>query len=311
MTNQFKLRIALLIAVTIPIVDASAVGISTDTSEPVAVESPNHVDDLDYTAIKSPNRRCNQTCRPAIAPVMLGDGGLITPRLLLNSRGVLGIQNHVYKVAENNSAMPQNRIGFNFNYLSDVYDGSRFGGGGKDLSDILEYRFFMEKTFLSDNLSLDFMIPFYQTSDLNLSSLELSNGRGTATSFGDLAFGIKALMHSDRRSAFSLGLRVEAPTTDQFRLSNDPGIGNITIDNDAWYFTPYIAALLTPSDNLFVQGFLSYRMESGESTREVETPGPSNPAIVIDNEPDCLMADIAIGTWLYRDRCANREDLPV
>ena len=57
------------------------------------------------------------------------------------------------------------------------------------------------------------MLPFYTTSAFEYEPIDaLTNGPQTEGTFGDLAFGFKALVHESCTSACSLGLRVEAPT---------------------------------------------------------------------------------------------------
>ena len=70
------------------------------------------------------DHKCD-SCAPALPPFMIGDGGLVTPRVFagLGGGSPTVFQNHIYKISENNSAVPTNRIGFNFNYLDGAYGG--------------------------------------------------------------------------------------------------------------------------------------------------------------------------------------------
>ena len=208
--------------------------------------------------------RCSCSCNCPIVPSMIGDTGLIIPRIQ-NSPGAGGtravFQNHIYKVAENNSVLPQDRIGFNFNYLPRVFNGSF--NGLQTNNDLFEYRFFGEKTLLDGCLSADVMVPFYTTSDYNPGDLSIiTNGPGTSTAFGDLAFGLKGLLHQTERAAMSAGLRVESPTNDEV-VQPGNSVFYESLSDDVWNFTPYVAVLATPSDRLFFQSFISYRLNTG------------------------------------------------
>jgi hypothetical protein len=244
---------------------------------------------------------CPCDCRRPIVPSMIGDGGLVIPHIHPYFYGAAFWQNHIYKVAENNSVLPQNRIGFNFNYMSDVSNGALAPATAvKD--DIFEYRLFAEKTLFNGKLSVDFMVPFYQSSLINFSSAELGgNPPGTEASFGDLAFGGKYLVWDNERSALSAGLRVEAPTNEEFRFTADIPFGDYALSDDVWNFTPYLAMLLTPSERVFVQSFVSYRMGS-QSLVESFTTNNFRQTI---RDQDYFMADLSAGYWLYRDSCGR------
>jgi hypothetical protein len=225
---------------------------------------------------------------------MIGDGGLVIPHITPYISGAAVWQNHIYKVAENNSVLPQNRIGFNVNYMSNVYNGQLTGATAAE-DDIFEYRLFAEKTLFNGRLSVDFMVPFYQSSLIDPTSA----GPGTEASFGDLAFGGKYLVWDNERSALSAGLRVEAPTNEEFRLTADGALGDYALSDDVWNFTPYLAMLLTPGERVFVQSFVSYRMGS-ESLVE-----SANNLTQTTRDQDYFMADLSAGYWLYRDSCGR------
>lgn len=237
--------------------------------------------------------QCFDPCFHPPIPGMFGDGGLVNPRLSVVAAGVqVPIQNHIYKVTENNSALPQNRIGFNINALADVYSGQDDGG----LNDTMwEYRLFAEKTFADGLFSLEFMVPFYTSSSRTYEPLDLViNGPGTDNIFGNIAFGMKTLLHQSYSATYSMGLRVEAPTGDDIVSPPPLNFFYSSFEDDVWYFTPYFATLWTPSDRLFFQSFLSYRLNTAP-IREVENP-------VTIREQTYLMVDTSVGYWIVRNR---------
>ncbi|MCO8122671.1 hypothetical protein NHH03_13065 [Stieleria sp. TO1_6] len=199
-------------------------------------------------------------------------------------------------MAENNSAIPQDRIGFNFNSLNVGFNGTYIVNTVED--DFSEYRFFAEKTLFGSNLSVDVMIPFYQSSNVNVLYADyLANGPGTDASFGDLAFGFKYLVHRNERSALSAGMRIEAPTNEEFSLTGDPVNGNVRVEDSVWHFTPYLAGLLTPTERTFYQSFVSYRMPTGSV---IQTKSMSR-RTEITREQDYFMFDLSAGYWLYNN----------
>ncbi|TWT77267.1 hypothetical protein Pla123a_19240 [Posidoniimonas polymericola] len=228
---------------------------------------------------------------------MFGDGGLVNPRANpLNGGLQVFFQNHAYKAAENNTALPQDRVGFNFNAMQDVYSGQ---SGGPVENDIYEYRLFGEKTLADGRLSVDLMVPFYTTSVYDYDPLDLAlNGPSTDGSFGDLAFGFKWLVHESCASACSLGLRIEAPTGEEMVARGALSSFYTSLDDDVWHFTPYVANLWTPSDRTFIQSFLSYRLTSSSLQ---SSSGASS-----IREQSYFMGDISAGYWLFRNRCGRR-----
>ena len=256
----------------------------------------NGICDISSCDVEACDGIATSRIRRGPVPGMFGDGGLLIPGANILTGGLqLIFQNHAYKVAENNSALPQDRIGFNFNAMQDVFNGQ---SDGRVDDDIYEYRLFGEKTFLDGRFSVDLMVPFYTTSTLEYDPLDaVTNGPGTEGSFGDLAFGFKALLHESCTSACSLGLRIEAPTGDEIVSPRSLNVFYRSFDDDVWHFTPYVASLWTPSDRTFIPSFLSYRFSSS-SFKEVEQP-------LSNREQRYFMAAVSIGYWLYRNRCGS------
>ncbi len=239
-----------------------------------------------------------QTWEDAYAvPNMLGDGGLLQPNYL-NSAAieVWSFQQHATKICENNSVIPRDRIGFHFDTLQTVQVGEGRAGGQllPNYGNLQEYRFWLEKTFLDENISLDLIVPVYYSTDPNIDTLAKLDSSPTplAGQFGDLAFGLKALVWEDADKAYSAGVRVEAPTGPDFSfpvLIGEPGF-----DMDAWYFTPWIGGQWTPGTNWFASGFLSYRLNSGPIGNRL------NPFNTNVRQPTYLFADLAIGRWVVQ-----------
>ena len=244
-----------------------------------------------------------QTWEDAYAvPNMLGDGGLLQPNLLNNAAvGTwYNIQQHTTKICENNSVIPRDRIGFHFDALQDVQTGRAnippaTPGGSNRSRNLQEDRFWGEKTFFNENISLDLIVPLYYSTDPNIDTAqEFENPTPLAGQFGDLAFGLKALVWEDADKAYSAGVRIEAPTGPDFLI--DQIIGDPGLDMDAWYFTPWIGGQWTPGTNWFASGFLSYRLNSGP------IGNGQGPTAVVANvrQPTYLFADLAIGRWIVQ-----------
>jgi len=234
---------------------------------------------------------CSTTCCPSdcSVPMMIGDGGLLQPRVISSGSRLFYMQNHVSKVSENNSALPQDRIGVNFSALQDVSIGRR--GGSTVIDNLQEYRFFVEKTIFDGAASLEFFVPIYNSTESQITTIqEFGVGPQVHGEFGDLAFGIKGLLHNSDSLAVSLGLRVEAPTRQDVLIENS----ETRLNDDVWHFTPYLAMQSSLTPNLFVNGFAAYRLNS--TTMNASSNAGTNSI----REPTYLMVDGSVGYWLIR-----------
>lgn len=243
----------------------------------------------------------NSQCREIPAPLMIGDS-LGVPLGIFSGGEILYYSNYYAKVADNNSAIPQDRVFFNYHFYNDVDKHKHIGGrhgdiGGDGHIDLSIYEVGFEKTFLNGNVSLDLIIPFSHSMSRDFRQEGLSVP-GAKTQLEDLAFGLKALLLSDEDSAVSAGLRVEAPTGDDYRNLDPLRI----YDNDAWAITPYLASLYYFSDDLFLQNFISYRFQlSNNSARQLEGGMYMMEAHSEFQEPDVFGIDSQLGYWMYRN----------
>lgn len=234
---------------------------------------------------------CTSTCCPSdcTVPMMIGDGGLLQPRVIVSGPQIFNMQNHVSKVSENNSALPQDRIGVNFSALQDVSIGRR--AATPVIDNLQEYRFFVEKTIFDGAASLDFFVPIYNSTESQITTIqEFIVGPQVHGEFGDLAFGIKGLLHKSDSLAVSLGLRVEAPTRQDVLID----LSMTRLNDDVWHFTPYLAMQSSLTPNLFVNGFAAYRLNSTTMNAS------SVEGTFSIREPTYLMVDGSVGYWLIR-----------
>ena len=222
-----------------------------------------------------------------LAPNMIGDS-LGVPMLAGTD---LVLHRHLTKVADNNSVLPQDRVGvaYNLYHNAPILYGAAMHGGNLD-----EFRFLGEKTFLSGLLSAQVTLPFAHTvaSEQNFGAVW---GNQT-TEIGNLAITLKGLLYQDCRMAISSGLLVELPTADDISF---PGTNQV-VKNDAWYLTPFGGLLLTPNDRLFSQSFISYRAATDDNTFL------NGPVILpLRQSQNMLMIDTGVGYWVYRDPCGR------
>jgi hypothetical protein len=139
-----------------------------------------------------------------------------------------------FKISDNGSPRPQDRIYLTYNYFNDA-------NAGDTKFDYNRVVFGFEKTFLDGNASVGLRLPFGQGDPSGF-------GQG---SMGDLSlYGIYAFIN-DRQTGnvLSTGLVVTIPTGPSF--NDDRGV-----DQNGWIFQPFLGYVFNHGD-FFVQGFSS------------------------------------------------------
>jgi hypothetical protein len=166
--------------------------------------------------------------------IHLPNGSTTSARIVQVGRGA-------FKISENESPRPQDRVFINFNYFNNL---STFGGPSPDL-----YRetFGFEKTFLDGNASFGVRVPVLQKDG--------SAGGLGIDGFGDVSFLGKFAFLNDRQTGdvLSGGLVVTAPTGRDpfpgFSLHStliQPWVGFIF--NDESFYVHGFSAVVVPTD---------------------------------------------------------------
>jgi hypothetical protein len=290
-------------------------------------------------------------------------------------------------VAENNSPLPQDRMGFRYNHFTNalsvvgesnlppVPDPRNAGGVVPTTTktyDVELYTFTAEKTFLDGWGSVEVRIPFQTTlsSDLTLSTGRTLGIEGTAPNgiiditstpeetlgrerneFGNMELIFKGLMYQSPTLALSGGVSFTIPTANNTRVQVNDYIGSINLNtesvsiqrlrefdikNETWAASPFLAALATPTERFFAQGFMQFDIPMNTSRVNYSETIPLNvsgsaflpsgtfpsqnggvvavppgvlapPFSVSDHlrEQALMHVDLGTGYWLVRDPQAN------
>jgi hypothetical protein len=188
-----------------------------------------------------------------------------------------------FKIADNNSPMPQDRVYLDFNFFNDFLasTNSRLGTGISNMN-IYRESFGVEKTFLGGNGSVGLVLP------LNTLTLQspITTLNGTHTALGDLSVFARYALYGDLRNNnwITAGLAVTAPTGS----TNFAGFDAPSPISNTAILQPF-GAYLWNFGNLYVQGFTS-----------VYTPTDHA------SSPVLFFNDIGVGYFLYRAPVANR-----
>jgi len=188
-----------------------------------------------------------------------------------------------FKIADNNSPMPQDRVYLNFNFFNDFLAATNSSQGtGVQNMNVYRESLGMEKTFLDGYGSVGAVLPLNTlTAQSSIPSIN-----GTHTAIGDLSVYARYALYRDsaNNNWVSGGLAVTAPTGP----INFAGISGPSPAPNTTVLQPFGSALWN-FGNLYVQGFTS-----------VYTPTDHA------SSPVYFFNDIGVGYFLYRAPVANR-----
>ncbi len=204
------------------------------------------------------------------------------------------------KFAENVSPIPRDRVFVNYSFFNNVpltangTDVNRFTPG-------------FEKTFNDGNMSIEFRAPFAATAD----STFFSDGSVQQNEFewGDLTVFLKALLYANDEIAVSGGVGFSFPTRDPFVVRDvGTGVPTIKVDNNSVHALPFLAALWTPNDQLFVQAFAQFDTDLNGNTVYVNNGGGAVDAGRIQDQTYGFFSLIT-GYWIYQNPCGKVQGI--
>ncbi len=203
------------------------------------------------------------------------------------------------KLGENVSPIPRDRVFVNYSFFNNVpitatgTNVNRFTPG-------------FEKTFQDGNMSIEFRAPFASTAD----STFFANGNVQQDQFewGDLTMFLKALLYNNDEIALSGGVGFSFPTHDPFVVLDSGGLALIKVDNNAIHAMPFLAALWTPNDQLFVQTYAQFDTDLNGNTVYVDNGGGPFNAGRIQDQTYGFFSLIA-GYWVYQNPCGRIQGI--
>lgn len=197
------------------------------------------------------------------------------------------------RVQDNNSAMPQNRCFFDYNFFHNVpltaagIDISRFSPG-------------LERTFWSDMASIEFRVPMAVTLSSDIVSDEPYDV--SRYEFGNVGVISKFLLAATEDSAFSAGLGVSIPTADDFNIQMSDGTELLELPNESVHLLPFVAWLFAPSySDWFTQVFVTGDFDTNGTPVLANTNGARLNDIGTWQDQHLITASGAAGSWLYQN----------
>lgn len=194
-----------------------------------------------------------------------------------------------YKIVENTSPLPQDRLFFNFNHFD-----SALVASDQSQVDLQRYLFGWEHTFLYGTASTQLTIPFAS----GVASQSISDEGSTATEFGNIGLTIKGLLYKDRCSVVSAGLGMVFPTAEDASFVNESD-ETLFVDNGAYHLQPFLSMLHQPSNRAFLQTVfqLDFDTSGNDFTDGIDSGNIKDPTL--------LYASGSMGYWVYRSCCCR------
>ena len=212
------------------------------------------------------------------------------------------------KMFEDNNPMPRDRVIFTYDSFGDV----PFTSDGIGVN---RFQFGVEKTFLDGLWSAEVRLPFAGT----LAATNVQGAEVTGVELGNLRFALKRLWMRTGVLNVSSGVAVTLPTAADQVVNSLPYLDTTTntlrsvelyrIRNRSVTVEPYVAALLTPNDRLFAQGWagVNFDASGGDLTWNTQVFGGSGAGRFWDLP--ILSLDGQVGYWLVRNPCGTVRGL--
>jgi hypothetical protein len=207
------------------------------------------------------------------------------------------------KVAENNKALPMDRVYFMYNHFHNAWTTQTSALGPFAESHVDRYTFGIEKTFFDDCWSVEARMPFshrFRFDNNNLAfPFDIEGGE-----IGNLSVYLKALLWASEQTAVVAGLGADFPTGSSVTGTFTSGLGSLDtyrVNNDAYHLLPYLGVLSVPRDNLFFHGFAQLDIAANGNRVQVVDIAAATPFSGVLTEQNLLHLDVSAGRWFYRN----------
>ncbi len=202
------------------------------------------------------------------------------------------------KVAENNKALPMDRVYFVYNGFQNaatIAQGANPAALVPRDGNLNRYTFGIEKTFLDGQWSVDVRMPVTDNFGFSNPAFAFDSG-----DIGNLALFLKHWCYSSDSLSVAGGLGLGLPTGSD--LNGQINQTNFTLRNDAVHLVPYIGFLMLPTDACFIQGFVDADIAASGNAVDF---GPLRSQAGTLTEQNLLHVDLSAAHWVYRNEVAT------
>ncbi len=210
------------------------------------------------------------------------------------------------KVAENNKALPMDRVHFMYNHFANALDieTAGFPGGvGQRAFSVDRFTLGIEKSFFHRRYSVEVRMPLASYDNYDGEIFGVSGGE-----LGNLAVLFKRVLFQTPTTSAVIGLGVDLPTGDD--VDGFVGQVNYTMRNESVHLLPFVGITGTPCGRVFYHTFLQIDVPTNGNSIEVSEDRVEQPTAPGDqpddlNEQTAMYVDIGTGYWLLRRPCAR------
>jgi hypothetical protein len=208
-----------------------------------------------------------------------------------------------FKATNNNSAIPQCRVFFNYNHYENALTIAGNDGANPDVVqnfNVDHYEIGGEHAFWCGMASIQVRVPVNTSLDssLNVTTLPF----GDDTELGNINVSLKGVLYQDCCKTISLGLGADLPTADDITVTDTAGNFDFVFENEAVILSPYLAAYSSIGCSAFVNTFAQVAIPVNENSVLFD----DGTAVTGDfNESTLLYLDASVGYWLSQDCCGN------
>lgn len=269
--------------------------------------------DNTYDSMLSDYQRGGRSSRRlANTPSMFGDFlsnqsvGLFTSLDYVEGRLPIAAGAGPLKIADNNLAIPKNRVYFAYNHFHNALGEARAPNAGYPFEKFRQlpidrYTAGFEKTFLCDLWSVELRVPVTGRSHTDDEDYRLGGGN-----MGNVSFILKRLIYESDNFAASLGVGIETPTGSD--VSIDVPFPNfnytVRVNNESVHLHPYLGFVSQGDSYYFWNGFVQCDFATNGNPAQLNFP-VNNQVTNVLNPSNFLHIDLGSGVWLHRNPCAR------
>jgi hypothetical protein len=203
-----------------------------------------------------------------------------------------------FKMAENTSPLPQDRLYFDYSFYNNV----PIADPAISVNAVAPG---FEKTFFSGLVSFEMRMPLASTLDDKIYLADASGNSPGPThisgEIGDMAMAFKGLFLRCQHCLLSGGLSMTLPTAEDTLIYGQPTSTSpsVVFDHKSIHVMPFLGMLWTPSPRCFAISYLQFDIDTNGDPVSVDE-GNGLTGIGRYRDPTFMYFDFAVGYWVCK-----------